>query len=140
MARLGRGRSPARSGRQRRDPRCLQREFSENLLDATNAFSALIADRGELLGVPDDTLEAARESARRDGQQGWKFTLQAPSYGPLMQYAENRELRENLYRAHVTRASELGNPEFDNTSTIVRELRLRQEKARLLGYGSFAEL
>ena len=118
----------------------LEAKFSENLLDATNAFSALIADRGELLGVPDDTLEAAREAARRDGQEGWKFTLQAPSYGPLMQYAENRDLRENLYRAHVTRASELGNPELDNTSTIVRELRLRQEKARLLGYGSFAEL
>jgi oligopeptidase A len=117
----------------------LEAKFSENLLDATNAFSALIADRGELLGVPDDVLEAASEAARRDGQHGWKFTLQAPSYGPLMQYAENRDLRENLYRAHVTRASEVGDPELDNTSIIVRELRLRQEKARLLGYESFAE-
>ena len=117
----------------------LEAGFSENLLDATNAFSALIADRGELLGIPDDVLEAAREAARRDGEEGWKFTLHAPSYGPLMQYAQNRDLRENLYRAHVTRASELGDPEFDNTSIIVRELRLRQEKARLLGYKSFAE-
>ena len=117
----------------------LEAKFSENLLDATNAFSAVIADRGEVLGVPEDVLEAAKEAARQDGQEGWKFTLHAPSYGPLMQYAENRDLRERLYRAHVTRASEFGNPELDNTSIIVRELRLRKEKARLLGYKSFAE-
>jgi len=117
----------------------LEAKFSENLLDATNAFSALITDRGALLGVPEDVLEAAEEGARKDGQEGWKFTLHAPSYGPLMQYAENRDLRENLYRAHVTRASEFGNLELDNTSIIVRELRLRKEKARLLGYKSFAE-
>jgi len=117
----------------------LEAKFSENLLDATNAFSALIADRGALLGVPEDVLEAAEEGARKDGQEGWKFTLHAPSYGPLMQYAENRDLREKLYRAHVTRASEFGNLELDNTSIIVRELRLRKEKAQLLGYKSFAE-
>ncbi|HKB74775.1 MAG TPA: M3 family metallopeptidase [Burkholderiales bacterium] len=117
----------------------LEAKFSENLLDATNAFSALIADRGELLGVPEDVLEAAKEAARQDGQGGWKFTLHAPSYGPVMQYAENRDLREKLYRAHVTRASEFGDPELDNTSIIVRELLLRKEKARLLGYESFAE-
>ena len=117
----------------------LEAKFSENLLDATNAFSALIADRGALLGVPEDVLEAAEEGARKDGQEGWKFTLHAPSYGPLMQYAENRNLREKLYRAHVTRASEFRNLELDNTSIIVRELRLRKEKARLLGYKSFAE-
>jgi len=117
----------------------LEAKFSENLLDATNAFSALIADRGELLGVPEDVLEAAKEAARQDGQGGWKFTLHAPSYGPVMQYAENRDLREKLYRAHVTRASEFGNPQYDNTSIIVRELLLRKEKARLLGYESFAE-
>lgn len=118
----------------------LEAKFSENLLDATNAFSLLITDRGELLGVPEDVLEAAKEAAHKDGQEGWKFTLQAPSYGPVMQYAENRGLRETFYRAHVTRASEFGKPEFDNTSVITRELRLRKEKARLLGYKSFAEL
>ncbi len=117
----------------------LEAKFSENLLDATNAFSLLITDREDLLGVPEDVLEAAREAARKEGQEGWKFTLHAPSYGPLMQYAENRDLRERLYRAHVTRASEFGNPELDNTSIIVRELRLRKEKARLLGYKSFSE-
>jgi oligopeptidase A len=117
----------------------LEAKFSENLLDATNAFSLLIADRGELLGLPEDVLESAKEAAHKDAQEGWKFTLQAPSYGPMMQYAENRGLRERFYRAHVTRASEFGNPEFDNTSIIVRELRLRKEAARLLGYKSFAE-
>jgi len=117
----------------------LEAKFSENLLDATNAFSALITDRGELAGIPEDVLQAAKEAARKDGREAWKFTLHAPSYGPVMQYAENHGLRETLYRAHVTRASELGKPEFDNTSIIVRELRLRKEKARLLGYRSFAE-
>ena len=132
-------RNKRRFGEIQEELAALETKFSENLLDATNAFSALITDRGELLGVPDDVLEAAKQAARRGGQEGWKFTLQAPSYGPLMQYAENRGLRENLYRAHVTRASELGDAELDNTSIIVRELRLRQEKARLLGYESFAE-
>jgi oligopeptidase A len=117
----------------------LEAKFSENLLDATNAFLLLITDPEDLLGVPEDVLEAAKEAARKEGQEGWKLTLHAPSYGPLMQYAENRDLRERLYRAHVTRASEFGNPELDNTPIIVRELRLRKEKARLLGYKSFSE-
>ena len=116
----------------------LETRFSENILDATNAFSELITDRAELAGLPPDVLRAAGETARKDGQAGWKFTLHGPSYGPLMQYAENRGLRERFYRAHVTRASEFGKTEFDNTSIIERELRLRREKARLLGYESFA--
>jgi oligopeptidase A len=118
----------------------LEARFSENLLDATNAFSALIADREELSGVPEDVLRAAEEAARKDGQIGWKLTLHAPSFWPVMQYAQNRGLREALYRAHVTRASEFGAPELDNTSIIARELRLRKEKAQLLGFGDFAEL
>jgi oligopeptidase A len=118
----------------------LEARFSENLLDATNAFSELAADRADLLGLPEDVLRAAEEAARKAGQAGWKLTLHAPCYGPVMQYAENRNLRERLYRAHVTRASEFGKPDLDNTSLIARELRLRKEKARLLGYGSFAQL
>ena len=118
----------------------LEAKFSENLLDATNAFSAWITDRADLLGLPEDVLRAAEEAARRDGREGWKLTLHAPSYGPAMQHAENRSLRERLYRAHVTRASEFGGPELDNTSIIARELRLRREKARLLGYETFARL
>jgi oligopeptidase A len=132
-------RNKLRFGEIQEELAALESKFSENLLDATNAFSALIAESEKVLGVPEDVLEAAKEAARRDGQEGWKFTLHAPSYGPLMQYAENRDLRERLYRAHVTRASEFGNLELDNTSIIVRELRLRKEKARLLGYKSFAE-
>jgi len=118
----------------------LEARFSENLLDATNAFSVLIRDRAELLGIPDDVLQAAEEAARKSGETGWKLTLHAPSYGPAMQYAQNRSLRERLYRAHVTRASEFGKPELDNTSLIARELRLRKEKAGLLGYKSFAQV
>jgi len=118
----------------------LETRFSENVLDATNAFSELITDRAELLGLPGDVLQAGEEAARKDGKEGWKLTLHAPSYGPVMQYAENRALRERLYRAHVTRASEFGRPELDNTPIIARELRLREEKARLLGYASFAQL
>ena len=116
----------------------LEAKFSENLLDATNAFSEVIPDRADLIGLPEDVLRAAEEAARSEGREGWRLTLHAPSYGPVMQYAENRDLRERLYRAHVTRASEFGGPELDNTTLIARELRLRKEKARLLGYESFA--
>jgi len=118
----------------------LEAKFSENLLDATNAFSMLVSDRTELAGIPEDVMRAAEESAYKDGHSGWKLTLQAPSYVPAMQYAENRSLREGLYRAYVTRGSEFGRPDLDNTAIIEKELRLRGEKARLLGYGSFAEL
>jgi oligopeptidase A len=118
----------------------LEARFSENLLDATNAFSELVTDRTQLIGLPEDILRAAEEAARKDGQEGWKLTLHAPSYIPVMQYAENRALRERIYRAHVTRASAFGEPKLDNTSIIRDELHLRGEKARLLGYGSFAQL
>ena len=116
----------------------LEAKFSENLLDATNAFSEVIPDQADLVGLPEDVLRAAEEAARSEGRVGWKLALHAPSYGPVMQYAENRDLRERLYRAHVTRASEFGGPELDNTTLIARELRLRKEKAGLLGYESFA--
>jgi len=118
----------------------LEAKYSENLLDATNAFSLLVADRNDLAGVPEDVLRAAEDAAQREGHSGWKITLHAPCFGPVMQYARNRDLREALYRAHVTRASEFGKPDLDNTSIIARELFLRREKARLLGYRDFAEL
>jgi oligopeptidase A (EC:3.4.24.70). Metallo peptidase. MEROPS family M03A len=86
----------------------LSAKFEENLLDATNAFSLQIDNVAELAGLPDDVLLAAQDAAERDGQTGWKLTLHAPSYLPVMQYAENRELREKIYRAYVTRASEFG--------------------------------
>ena len=118
----------------------LEAKFSENLLDATNAFAEYVVDRKDLLGLPEDVMQAAEEAARRDRRAGWKLTLHAPSYGPVVQYAENRPLRERMYRAHVTRASEFGEAKLDNTSNIAEELRLRREKALLLGYESFAQL
>lgn len=113
-------------------------KFSENLLDATNAFALVIGDAGRLSGLPGDVLAAAREAAEKDGKPGWKFTLQAPSYLPVLQYADDRALRETIYKANVTRASEFGDPKLDNTPLIDRILALRDEEARLLGYPSFA--
>jgi len=118
----------------------LATKFSENLLDATNAFSLQVEERSKLEGIPEDVLEAARAAADRDGKPGWKFSLQAPSYVPFMQYAAARELREQMYRAYVTRASEFGRPEFDNTPLITQILRLHQEAAQLLGYANHAEV
>ena len=117
----------------------LSAKFSENLLDATNAFS-LFVDENRISGIPADVLAAAREAAAKDGEKGWKFNLQMPSYFPVMQYAEDRTLRETLYRASATRAAEFGKPEWDNTPLIARVLKLRKEDAQLLGYASFAEV
>ena len=113
--------------------------FSDNLLDATNAFSHFVTDAREVSGIPQDVLEAAREAARVDGREGWKFTLQAPSYMPVLQYAENRALRELMYREYVTRAAEFGKAEWDNTPLIAEILKLRREMAQLLGFASYAE-
>jgi oligopeptidase A len=122
----------------------LAAKFSENLLDATNAFSAHITDQAELAGLPEDALHAARDAAERDGLPGWKLTLQMPSYLPVLQYADNRALRERLYRAYATRAAEVpgesGKPEWDNGPLIGRILALRAEEAKMLGYPNFAEV
>ncbi|HEU4644590.1 MAG TPA: M3 family metallopeptidase [Burkholderiales bacterium] len=111
-------------------------KFAENLLDATNAWSLVVEDERRLAGLPADALEAARQP----DSHGWKFTLHMPSYLPLMQYADDRALREEMYRASATRAAEFGNPELDNTPIIERLLPLRHEAARLLGYASYAEV
>ncbi|MEK7437620.1 MAG: M3 family metallopeptidase [Pseudomonadota bacterium] len=118
----------------------LATKFSENVLDATNAFSLCVEDRSELAGIPEDVIDAARAAADKDGKSGWKFSLQAPSYVPFMQYADKRELREQLYRAYVTRGSEFGKPEFDNTPLIRQILRLHHDAAQLLGYANHAEV
>jgi len=114
--------------------------FEDNVLDATNGYGLYVEDEAELAGVPADVLAAAREEATEDGRSGWKLTLRMPCYLPVMQYAENRALRETLYRAFATRASEFGKPEWDNTEPIARILKLRREAARLLGYRDFAEV
>ncbi len=118
----------------------LSARFEENLLDATNAFSHFIENRDELAGIPDDVLEMTAEAAKADGKAGWKFTLHMPSYLPVMQYADNRELRQTLYRAYVTRASEFGDAKLDNTHLISQILKLRAEAAKLLGFNNYAEV
>ncbi len=145
--------------------------FSDNLLDATNSFSLIIDSTDEVSGIPDDVLQTAHEAAANEGtptatQQAeelnqdhtkvkcvtpsidrWKFTLHAPSYQPVMQYADSRTLREKMYRAYSTRASEIGIPpptdnvtDWDNTPLIVKILTLHQEEARSLGFNCYAEV
>jgi oligopeptidase A len=118
----------------------LSAKFEENLLDATNAFSHVAENRDELAGIPDDVLEMAHAMAEADDKAGWKFSLHMPSYLPVMQYADNRALRETLYRAYVTRASEFGPEKLDNTALIGGIVRLRREAANLLGFSNYAEV
>jgi oligopeptidase A len=114
--------------------------FSDNILDATNDYTLLIDDAAELSGIPADDLQAAAEAAEAAGKKGWLFTLKAPSYMPVLQYADSRTLREKLYIAYSQRASEFGKPEWDNTPLITQILKLRAEEAHLLGYANYAEL
>ena len=117
----------------------LSATFSDNVLDATNSFAHFVVDATELAGLPDDIKAAARAAAAKDSQVGWKFTLHGPSYMPVQQYAAFRPLRERMYRAYVTRASELGeNAKWDNSDTIKKILALRAESAALLGYQNYA--
>ncbi len=118
----------------------LSSKFNDNVLDSTNAFELIIADRQRLAGIPDDALEAATDAAKQGSKRGWKFTLHMPSYLPVMQYADDRTLREQMYRAYVTRAAEFGESGWDNSAIIVDILRLRRDQSRLLGLASFAEL
>ncbi len=118
----------------------LSQKFSENLLDATNAFALFIDDESRLAGLPQDVREAARNEAEADSRSGWKFTLRMPSYLPVMQYAEDRAFREQMYRAYVTRASDLSSTELDNAPLITEILSLRHEESLLLGYQNFAQV
>jgi len=118
----------------------LAAKFEENLLDNTNDFAHFVEAEAELAGVPDDAKQAAREAAEADGKAGWKFTLHFPSYMPVLQYAEDRALREKLYRAYATRASEFGKPEWDNTTLITQLLKLRAEASQLLGFENYSQL
>ena len=120
----------------------LAQKFSENTLDATDHW-AYYATEQELDGVPEDVKQAAKAAAEADGKQGYKLTLKIPSYLPVMQFAHSSALREKLYRAYVTRASEQAEGDlakYDNTAIIQEILALRQEEAQLLGYQNFAEV
>jgi oligopeptidase A len=123
----------------------LSTRFSENVLDATNDFKLLVDSEAELAGLPDDAKAAARAAAERDGKAGWQFSLHFPSYFPVLQFADNRALREQIYRANATKASEMGVvfaevEKWDNTSNIAQLLKLRDEEAKLLDFQSFAHV
>ena len=120
----------------------LSQKFSENALDATDAF-AYYAQADELDGLPEDVKQTARNAAQADGKDGFKLTLKMPCYLPVMQFASNSALRQTLYRAYVTRASDQAGTDlsqFDNTDIINELLALRLEEARLLGYPDFGTL
>ena len=120
----------------------LSQKFSENALDATDAFS-LIVPTEELAGVPDDVLQATAAAAQADRQTGHKLTLKMPCYLPVMQFAHSSALRQRLYRAYITRASDQaeGNgTKFDNTALMSELLALKLEEAKLLGYRHFADV
>ena len=114
--------------------------FAENVLDATNAFALYIDDASALAGVPQDALQMLSEAAQADGKTGYKISLQYPSYSAIVDYAHDRTLRQQVYRAYSTRASEFGDPDWNNGPLMVELLKLRREHAQLLGYKSFAEV
>jgi oligopeptidase A len=118
----------------------LSSNFSDNVLDATNAWTWLVTDEAELSGLPGDDRQSAQEAAQAAGKQGWLFTLKAPSYLAVMQYADHRPLRERMYRAYCTRASEVDGSGFDNTPLMANILKLRAEEAALLEFANYAEL
>ena len=117
----------------------LSQRFGDHVLDATDGWS-MVVDGADLDGVPADVLAATRAAAEADGRPGHKLTLHQPVYAPVMQYAKNRALRETVFRAHATRASEFGPPELDNTEVMRELVLLRQEEAELLGHPSYAHL
>ena len=117
----------------------LSQSFSEHVMDSTDAYAAYV-DAADLPGVPDDVLHATRAAAEAEGKAGHKLTLHMPCYLPVMQYTTNRSLRETLYRAYSTRASELGPAERDNSPLMQEIVALRQEEAHLLGYANYAEV
>lgn len=144
----------------------LSAQFSQNVMDATDAFALYFADGyalaglaqpasspcsadavkevlerdSELTGLPQDALAMFAAAAEAEGREGYKIGLQIPHYLAVMQYADNRALREQIYHAYVTRASELGNAQFDNTANIKRILEIASQEAQLLGFANYAQL
>ncbi|MCH7350011.1 oligopeptidase A [Aeromonas sp. MR7] len=120
----------------------LASRFSNNVLDATQGWTRLVTDEADLTGLPQSAQAAARQLAEQKGQQGWLFTLDIPSYLPVMMYADNRALRAELYEAFTTRASDQGPNagKWDNSAIMTELLSLRRELALLLGFGNYAEL
>lgn len=115
-------------------------QFSEHVLDAMNAGCYYLEESSRLAGLPEDVIEAAKQSAQEEGHQGWRFTPHMPSYLPVMQYAHDRRLREQMYRMVSTLASDQGDARFDNGPLMQEILTLRQESARLLGFADFVAM
>jgi oligopeptidase A len=120
----------------------LASKFGNNVMDATLAWQKHITDESELAGLPESALALGADTAKSKELDGWVFTLDFPSYLPIMTYADNRELREEFYTAFVTRASDQGPNagEFDNSAIMSEELALRHELAELLGFNSYADM
>lgn len=119
----------------------LQSKFQDNVLDATQAWKKLVTDEAELAGLPDSARSLMRQTAQREGLDGWLLTLELPSYLPVMNYADNRTLRQELYHAYATRASDQG-PDarrWDNSEIMESILALRCEAARLLDFADYTE-
>ena len=112
-------------------------KFGDNALAETNAYELLITDEKNLAGLPQSAIDAAREMAQAAGKEGWLFNLQKPSWIPFLQYADNRDLRREMYLAYINRGD--NNNEHDNKAVIAEILKLRQQKARLFGFNNFAE-
>ena len=119
----------------------LTSQFEQNVLDATRGWDLVLTDERDLSGLPESLRALARDTAERDGRSGWRFTLDAPSYIPFMTYADNRDLRRQMYVAYVTRASGEGPNagRWDNGLLLPQILALRQEAARLLGFENYAQ-
>lgn len=118
----------------------LAAQFSQNVLDATDAFALYFTDDSRLNGITEDEKAMFAAAAQAEGKAGYKIGLQMPHYLAIMKHADDRALRADIYRAYVTRASELGNPQWDNTANISRRLQIAQEEATLLGFANYAEL
>ena len=119
----------------------LSSTFSNNVMDATMGWTRHVTDESELAGMPESALAAAAQAAQQKDLEGWLFTLDIPSYLPVMLYADNRALREQMYRAFATRASDQGPNagKWDNTDIIQEILALRTESAKMLGFNNYAE-
>ena len=116
-------------------------KFAQNIQDATDAFGIYFDDAAPLAGIPEDSIAMFAAAAQSEGKTGYKIGLQIPHYLAVIQYADNRELREQIYRAYVTRASELSDDgKFDNTANIDRTLENALKTAKLLGFKNYAEL
>ena len=119
----------------------LSSDFSNNVLDATMGWDIVITDESQLKGLPESALEAAKLSAESKGKKGYRFTLEFPSYYPVLTYCENRELREMMYKEYATRASDQGSNagKWDNSANIDEKLKLRRELAQLLGFATYVD-